>query len=264
VSAELLPLLRGLTETDWHRPATARGWQVRDVVAHLIDGALRRLSFHRDRQPPPGPDRPIASERDFVRFINALNAEWVSAARRLSLRVLVDLYALASVHLADWFEQLPLDAPALFAVSWAGEDRSEGWFDIGREFTELWHHQQQVRDAVGAPPLADPRYLRAVLDIAMRALPHACRDLAADAGQILVVDISGPAGSQWTVIREADRWTLHSGASPAHMALVQLSDDVAWRLLFNGLPRDEAAALVHVHGDAALADAFLRARSVIV
>ena len=118
--------------------------------------------------PPP---RPIASERDLVDYINCLNASWVSSARRLSPRVLTDLYELASGEAADWYESLSLDAPALLPVSWAGEQASAGWFDLGREFTEVWHHQQQVRMAVGAAPLGDPRYLAAVIGVAMRGLP---------------------------------------------------------------------------------------------
>ena len=131
---------------------------------------MRRLSFDRDRLPPPAPRRPISGERDFVAFINELNREWVEAARRLSPRVLTDLHASVSLDLAAFFEQAPLDAPALFGVSWAGESESKAWFDIGREFTEQWHHQAQIRDAVGAPAASNPEWLRAVLAIAMRGL----------------------------------------------------------------------------------------------
>ena len=84
-----------LRDEDWERPTLAGAWRVRDVVAHLLDTALRRLSFDRDgREPPPAP-RPIEGERDLVAFINDLNATWVRAAERLSPRVLTDLYAVA-------------------------------------------------------------------------------------------------------------------------------------------------------------------------
>ena len=33
----LLDVLRGLSEDDWLRPTPARGWDVRDTVAHLAD-----------------------------------------------------------------------------------------------------------------------------------------------------------------------------------------------------------------------------------
>ena len=37
----------------------------------------------------------------------------------------------------------------------AGEAVSANWFDVAREFTERWHHQQQIRLAIGGPADAD-------------------------------------------------------------------------------------------------------------
>src|SRR5262245_2119579 len=104
VSAGLVALLRGLPPERWLSPTVAGAWLVRDVVAHLLDTTLRRLSFHRDGMSPPAPTLRIASERDFVDFINDLNGQWVGSARRLSSRVLTDLYERASREAADWFE----------------------------------------------------------------------------------------------------------------------------------------------------------------
>ena len=264
VASELVTLLASLDPDDWQRPTIAGSWQVRDIVAHLIDTTCRRLSFQRDRFTPPPPQHPISSEEDFVAFINGLNKQWVDAARRLSPRVLTSLFANTSVERADFMEQLPLEAPALFAVSWAGEDTSAGWFDVGREFTELWHHQAQVRLAVGAPPLHDARYLRAVLEIAVRGLPHAYRNVEAADGSTLVIDIHGDAGGGWTLKRGPNQWVLWSGREEVPTAAVRLSDDSAWRLLFNGLPEPQASAAVETVGDRALALPILRARSVIV
>jgi uncharacterized protein (TIGR03083 family) len=264
VSGSLIALLRGLPPEDWHRSTIAGAWRVRDVVAHLLDTTLRRLSFHRDRLPPPPPPGPIDSERAFVAFINGLNAGWVSAMQRVSPRVLTDLYEPASRELADWFESQPLDGPALFGVSWAGEDASVNWFDIGREFTELWHHQQQIRIAVGAEPLSDPRYLHAVIDVAARGLPHAYRHVKAQPGDTVVIDVSGRSGGAWTLVRESDRWTLAAGAPASESTCVRLDDEAAWKLLFNALPAADAARAVRIQGRTELAAPLLGARSVIV
>ena len=263
VSRELVSLLHGLEPAQWDARTVAGLWLVRDVVAHLADGALRRLSFDRDRLTPPDPG-PIGSERDFVTFINRLNEQWVLVARRLSPRVLTDLFEAASVGIADWFESRPLDAPALFPVSWAGEAASAGWFDVGREFTELWHHQEQVRMAVGAPSLADPRYLRAVIEIGVRGLPHAFRALPAESGVSIVIDITGASGGRWTLTRRPDRWRLAAGVPEAPTTRLALRDGLAWKLLFNALPEAEAAAALQIEGRPELAAPLLRARSVIV
>ena len=208
---------------------------------------------------------PIEGEREFVAFINELNREWVVLARRFSPRLLTDLYASLSRDLAIFFEQVPLDAPALFGVSWAGEAESLAWFDIGREFTEQWHHQAQIREAVGAPAPSNPEWLRAVLAIAMRGLPHAYRDVSAADGNRVVVEATGASGGTWTLQRKADRWTLITGASgdsPAARAV--MSDDTAWRLLFNGLSDSDARRRLALTGADALTTPLVRARSVIV
>lgn len=264
VASELVTLLRGLPPDAWDRPTVAGEWKVRDIVAHLVDVAFRRLSFHRDRMPPPPPPFPIASDADFVRFINGLNAAWVDAVRRFSPRVLTDLVEKASAEAADWFESLPMDAPALFGVSWAGEQSSAGWFDVGREFTELWHHQQQIRMAVGAPPLADPRYLRANLAIAMRGLPYAYREVRATPGKTVVIEVEGPAGGAWALVRDGEEWRLYGGRPDRADATVRLSDEAAWKLLFNALRGGEAEAAVRIEGDAVLAHPLLAARSIVI
>jgi uncharacterized protein (TIGR03083 family) len=264
VSSGLVSLLREIPAEAWSRPTIAGSWMVRDIVAHLVDLTFRRLSFHRDRMPPPPPRQPIASESDFVAFINGLNRDFIDATRRFSPQVLTDLFERASRDLAEFFEQLPLSAPALFSVSWAGEQTSEGWFDIGREFTELWHHQAQIRLAVGAEPLQDPRYLRAVLEVALRGLPHAYRSVAAETGAAVAIEIGGPSGGAWTLVRARDRWALQVGHPASADATVSLSDENAWRLLFNAFPEAKAAAVTTIEGHAALALPFLRARSVIV
>ncbi len=213
---------------------------------------------------PPAPTVAINSERDFVAYINELNAQWVATASRLSPRVLTDMYERASGDIADWFESQSLDAPAPFAVSWAGEQVSANWFDIGREFTELWHHQEQVRMAVGAGSLPDARYLHAVIDIAVRGLPHVYRRVVAEPSQTVFVDVTGPAGGQWTLVRESDRWTLMRGEPGSETARIRLDENAAWKLLFNALPEADLAHFVSVSGSAELAGAMLQARSVIV
>ncbi len=264
VTDGLVALLQALPPEAWERPTVAGRWVVRDVVAHLLDTTLRRLSFHRDGMAPPPPPAEIASERDFVGFINDLNAVWVRSARRLSPRVLTDLYERASGEAADWFESLPFDAPALFPVSWAGEHASAGWFDLGREFTEVWHHQQQIRMAVGAPSLTDPRHLAAVIDVAVRGLPHAFRDVAAERGQEIAIRVDGPSGGRWALCGDGSRWTLFRGEPPSPATRVRMTDETAWKLLFNALPETDAAAALEIEGRDDLARALLRARSVIV
>jgi len=95
-------------------------WRVRDIVAHLVDTSLRRLSFQRDGASPPSPAGPLRTDRDLVAYVNELNAAWIRNADRLSPRVLTDLYARTGVDLADFVEGLRLDGPAhrCYEVLW--------------------------------------------------------------------------------------------------------------------------------------------------
>jgi uncharacterized protein (TIGR03083 family) len=261
---EIVTLLRALGDDDWERPTVAGSWRVRDVAAHLLDTALRRLSLHRDGLTLPPAARPSAIGGDLVAFINTLNATWIRAAERLSPRVVTDLYACASTELADFVETLAPDVAAILPVSWTGETQSPQWLDIGREFTEVWHHGAQIREAVGAGPFSDARWLRAVLQIALHALPFAYRDVAGLSGSSVAIIVTGKASGRWTLHYDDGLWDVDEGERVDPTTAVTMSEEVAWRLFFNALPFPEALSHVRLTGDASLALPLLRARSVIV
>ena len=266
---ELLTLLRGLTTEQWELPTVAGRWRVRDVAAHLLDGDLRKIAVYRDGHAIPD-ETPIGWSGDLARFINALNASGVAWAKRLSPRLLVDLLAITGEWVAALLEELPPHGRARFPVSWAGEAESENWMDTGREYTERWHHQMQIRDAVGAPPvLLEPRWLDPLLDISVRALPHSYAEVDAALGTAVVFEVADgreePAEQRiWSVVRKPKRWALHRGREGAPEATVRATRDAAWRLLYNALPDPARAEGIAIDGDAALAAPLLRTRSVIV
>jgi hypothetical protein len=88
--------------------------------------------------------------------------------------------------------------------------------------------------------------------------------VSAESGQSVAVDIRGPSGGLWTLLREEHRWALWRGEPTSATARIWLSDETAWRLLFNALPLTEAGRAVRIDGQVDLARPFLRARSVIV
>jgi hypothetical protein len=88
--------------------------------------------------------------------VNRLNQEGVTVYRRLSPTVLIDMMKMACEQSADFHESLDPFAPAAFNVSWAGEETSLNRFDMARELTERWHHQQQIRLATSRPGIMTP------------------------------------------------------------------------------------------------------------
>lgn len=244
----LVALLRSLSAEEWSAPTVAGAWTVKDVAAHLLDTTLRRLSMHRDgHEPPPREVTSIGA------LVNDLNAEGVSFARRLSPAMLIDLHARYGAQLANFFEGLDPFAEAKWNVSWAGEERSPMWFDVARELTEKWHHQQQIRDAVRRTPLYVP-YLAPVIDTFVRALPYTYRDVGAPDGTTIVIRIDQ---TSWSLVREGG-WRLYEGASRA-VTTVTLTGDRAWRL-FTRQKVDPRAA---IEGDEHYAQPVLRMVAIV-
>ncbi len=258
--AELLTLLAGLSEADWERPTAAPRWSVKDVTAHLLGGDIAILSGKRDRF--RGTYKAVDTPDQLVELVNRLNHEWVVAAARMSPRVLMDLLAYTGPEVEACFASL--DPIAMGGpVSWAGPEPAPVWFDIAREFTERWHHQQQIRDATGRSPLYDPYFLSPVLDTFVRALPHNFRRTMASAGTVVRFEISGDAGGVWFLCREEERWTLalESRAEPA--ADVVLRQDIAWRVFTKGTNRETARAHAVIRGDAGLAAPIFATTAII-
>lgn len=261
--AELVALLRSLGPADWERPTVARDWRVRDVAAHLLDGKLRKIAAYRDDHLLTM-DAPINSDADLGRFINSLNATGVGYAARLSERLITDLLEVAGNWTADVIETLDPHAPARWAVSWAGETESLNWMDTGRDYTEWWHHQAQIRDAVGISRLLEPKWFMPLMDFSVRALPRTYAPLDAPSSTVVTLAVEQEVNAAWSVVRGDAGWEVFSGAPAAPDATVRIAADDTWRLFYNALPEDVMWSRVKVEGDTNLAGPLLRARSVIL
>ena len=148
LTRELITLLRKLDSTEWDKASPIKDRTVKDLVSHLIDSSLRRLSLQRDNYTDASRNVDIKSYPDLVDFIQELNKEWILATKRLSPKILLDLLEYSENQLFELFKSLKMHDKAIYPVAWAGETESENWFDIAREFTEKWHHQMQIRLAV--------------------------------------------------------------------------------------------------------------------
>jgi hypothetical protein len=231
-------------------------------VAHLLDGQLRCLSLRRDRLALK-PDVAISNYADLVGWLNQLNADWVKAAARLSPQVLTQLLELTGPQVAEYFSSLDPNTPATFAVAWAGERESANWFDIGREYTEHWHHQQQIRDAVGKPLLVQRQWFYPLADICMRAVPHTYANIVAPQATSIRFEIGGDAGGVWSLTKTSSSWELQQGAASPPAATVTADADTAWRIFFKALSREDAARRVSIAGDEQLGEAFYSVLAVM-
>ena len=263
----LLDLLRSFAPEDWEKQTVSPKWKVKDVAAHLLDTPLRGLSLGRDGYLPPSAPQ-IDSRASLAAHIDRLNAEGVAVYRRLSPQVLISLMETACKQLADYHAARDPYVLAPYGVSWAGEEKSANWFDTAREYTERWHHQQQIRLAVSYTDAARqaimmPELYLPVLDCFMRALPFTYRNVSADPGTVIRIVVSGDCGGSWNLVREEKTWALTENERARPAAETIMPQEIAWRIFTKGIDRNSALAQTKITGDPALALPVLAMVSIV-
>lgn len=259
----LIDLLRSFSSQDWERPTLAPHWKVKDIAAHLLDGNLRSLSMLRDSYYGDPPAH-IHTYQDLVAYLNRLNADWVQAMRRVSPSLLIDWLEQSGREYVDFLQTLDPLEKSVFSVAWAGEEESLNWFHVAREYTEKWHHQQQIRQAVGQEaPLYQKELYFPYLDTSMRALPHHYRDVKAGEGALIKFRVTGEGGGEWQLLQKDQQWVLWEGDAAKADCMVEIDEQVAWRIFTKGISREEAAAKVNISGRRELGEPVLSMLAVM-
>jgi uncharacterized protein (TIGR03083 family) len=256
----LVDLLAALEPDEWSRATVCPGWAVRDVAGHILHDYVRRLSADRDRH--PGPE--FGSDETLAAFLARSNEDFVRTARQISPRLIIDLLDHLGTQLDVEWSSREMGDPAGADVSWAAPGLpAPVWLDVAREYSELWVHQQQIRDAVGRPGGTEPWLLHPVLDTFMRALPQTLHGTSAPVGATVRVRVPGPAGGQWAAARRIDRWSLDDDAAGVVAAEVEIGAETLWRLATRGITVQTARKLATTHGDTTLSNAVLEIVSIV-
>ncbi|BBX03942.1 hypothetical protein BST36_02235 [Mycolicibacterium moriokaense] len=140
-------LVGDLSDTDWQTPTPLPGWNVHDVVSHLIgtESMLQGVDT-------PEADIDVSTLEHVRNDIGVMNERWVRKLRTLSAAELLDMFrattaerrqALSDLSNAQWND---------VTFTPAGPD-SYGRFMRVRTF-DCWMHEHDIRDAVGAPASA--------------------------------------------------------------------------------------------------------------
>jgi uncharacterized protein (TIGR03083 family) len=253
----LIELLRSLSAEEWNKQTLARQWTVKDIAAHLLDGNIRTLSMIGDGYAGEKPGQ-ISSHKDLVDFLNRLNADWVKAMKRVSPSQLIVLLELTGKPYHECLKTLPSFDEALFSVGWAGEEHSQNWFHIAREFTEKWHHQQQIREAVNKPGNMEPEFFSPLIRTFMQALPHTYRHTMAPENTSVHIRVGN---DQWTLVLKNHKWKFDVSDSPA--VQIEIEPDTAWKLFTKGISREQAEQKIIFKGDKKLGEPVLSMVSVM-
>jgi uncharacterized protein (TIGR03083 family) len=258
---KLIELLRGLAAEDWEKQTLAPKWKVKDVAAHLLDTQVRKLAAARHGYKPENSKK--LSPAKLVAIINSLNAEGVRQYSQLKTDDLILRMEAASRESAEYHQALDPFGIAMFPVSWAGEEESANWFDTAREFTERWHHQQQIRLAVNKPGIMTREFYYPVLDCFMRALPYSYRNVSAKSGSLAQFSISGEYGGSWYLFRDGGEWKLIASPVGEKISEVTIPQEIAWRIFTKGIAPEEARTQAQVTGDEGVGLHILRMISIV-
>jgi uncharacterized protein (TIGR03083 family) len=255
----MLDLLSALAPGDWATPTVCPGWDVHDVVGHVLNDYMRRLSGSRDGYS----GAVFADDETLPAYLTRTNEEFVRASRQLSPQLMIELLEQMGPRLDALWAERDLQSTADLNVSWAGTGiDSPAWLDIGREYTEFWVHQQQVRDAVSAPGATEPDLMAPVLDLFARALPQTLRMHDRPESTTAHLEVLGPAGGRWAVVRQDQRWRMAEPQGEP-TASVSMDQDTFWRLATRGITEEQARQRSTASGDPELTTAITALLAIV-
>jgi len=138
---------------------------------------------------------------------------------------------------------------------------SYNWFDMAREYTERWLHQQQMRDAMKDNQIMTTELYQPFLHIFMQAWPHTMKDVKAEAGAILKTMVTGMG--EWYLKREKTRWKLQGNSEDKITAETIIDSDIAWKLFSKSIRKEEVKEGITINGDQSLGKKVLDMLSVM-
>lgn len=263
LNKELVTFLKKLSPDDWQKQTVARLWKVKDVVAHLVDGNNRQISLKRDGWTVEA-DAEINSYQSLVDYLNRFNADWVKAAKRLSPQMLIEMLEDTNHEVYKIYKSLDPYGISIYPVSWAGENESKNWFDIAREYTERWLHQQQIREAMGDKGIMTRELYHPFLHIFMQAWPFTCKDVNVNERTALKTVITGDGGGEWDLKMESGKWQMESGKLNDNIVAETVIDgNVAWKLFSKSARKEDIAGSYEIKGDKQLGEKVLDMVSVM-
>lgn len=259
IDRELINLLKTFSPGEWNRKVN-QNWSVKDTAAHLLDGNLRRLTSQRDRYPVPGPPDASEDHSSLVKYLANLNQEWVDVSKRFSPGLLIDLFEFTSQKTAQMYESTEMDSEAIFPVSWAGHETSPAWFDIAREYSEKWYHQQQIREVTARDLLTEEKWIEPLINTFMRGMPFAYDKHApgCEPGTEVQITISDGFIQLWVIRNDDESWKLYLGKAGNPVFTIQAKADIAWRILAKWKKYEELESKLWVDGDTAFIKPFMR------
>ena len=251
----LIDVLYNLPINDWERTTLSPHWNIKDIAAHLLDGNIRSLSTSRDHFFEKKM-QPLSQYKEVVAYLNRINNDWVNIMRKISPQVIIELLTLTNVMYADHLGELDPFARSIYPVGWAGESESQNWFHIAREYTEKWHHQQQIRSAIGEETiLFSPALFRPYVETSLRAIPYHLKDFNAREGECVAITIKD-VDTYYLVMSESG-WIHHDKGNTDLVSRITIDPKVIWKMFSKEISTEEVVASADITGNNNLANKIL-------
>jgi uncharacterized protein (TIGR03083 family) len=181
----LVRLLAQLDQSTWDRPALP-GWDVHDVVAHLV-GAERMLAGAPAPEVPPE----ATTAGHVTNGIARLNEAWIVTLRQRSHSELLEDFSTVTTQRLAALRAMTADDFA--APSWTPVgDATYGRFMEVRVF-DTWMHEQDIREAVGVAGHDSGPVVEQSVDEVVTALGYIVgKKAAAPPGSTVTFELTGP------------------------------------------------------------------------
>ncbi len=258
----LIDLLESLTLEEWNNQTVAKRWKVKDIASHLLDGNIRGLSISRDKYFGKQVEN-INSYQELVTLINDQNMSWTNATQLISPQILIKLLSITGTEYIEHLKKLKPFDNAIFSVAWTGQETSQNWFHIAREYTEKFLHQQQIREAVNKQGIMTKELYYPFLDTLMYALPYTFRSVEAEQNTTISLIVSTDIGGQWNITKKEAGWALSTDNIQIPNSKVTIDPNTAWKIFSKSWTPKQVTDKIEIIGDIALGEQVLKMVTVM-
>jgi uncharacterized protein (TIGR03084 family) len=203
--AELGSLLRGSTAGDWHLPTRCAGWDIADVVMHLVQTDAMAVDSASGHFAPVTADPFV--DTGLPASIDAGAAHMVEAARGMPPDQLLDHWSTGAARLVEILDALDLAT----RVTWVAGTLSARTLATTR-LAETWIHTGDVAAGFSVT-LPETDRLGHIARLAWRTLPYAFASAGRTLAGPVAFHLSGPDGGRWDLVPDHPALTTITGSA---------------------------------------------------
>ena len=239
--AELTGLLTPLDDAGWARPTPCEGWDVADVVLHLVQTNEMAIGSAEDR-------------------LDEVMTELLTGAPTSAGTIDEGAAAMVDLGRGDpgpvLLDRWRTRADALCALLRAGEPTTKVTWVAGRltlrtlattRLAETWIHTGDVADALGATLEPSDR-IEHIARLAWRTIPYAFQRAGRPLSGPVAFHLTGPSGQAWSFLPDEDPVTVVRGpAAELCGVAARRVDPAATSLIAYGADGDAVLELVRTY-----------------